>query len=193
MNNYEYITACLPVLASDASTPVKSEEIVDDIRSQCSSKDLKAVDFLLSAYEDGTLCEGFYREAVSGRNAFLREWFSFDLNVRNMRTRWLNKSLGRPENMDCISLGEDMPDDWDEKGKVMEVLSLKDILERERGLDSVYWDKVSDMTVMDIFNLNVILAFLVKMKIVERWQKLDPETGHKLFRKLVEEIRNTKK
>ena len=44
---------------------------------------------------------------------------------------------------------------------------------------------------MDVFDIEVILGFTAKMKIIDRWDKLDPDTGHDLFRRLVEEIRAT--
>ena len=44
---------------------------------------------------------------------------------------------------------------------------------------------------MEVFSLNVILGFAAKLKIVDRWNRLDPETGAKLFRKLVTQIRST--
>ena len=37
-----------------------------------------------------------------------------------------------------------------------------------------------------------ILGFTAKLKIIDRWNKLDPETGRELFRKLVDEIRKTR-
>ena len=44
---------------------------------------------------------------------------------------------------------------------------------------------------MDVFDIEAILGFIAKLKIIDRWDKLDPETGRELFRKLVEEIRST--
>lgn len=192
MNNYEYITACLPVLERNASTPVDSEGILEQIRTQCQGKDLKAVEFLLSSYEDGALCEEFYTAALKHANAFVREWFLFDLRLRNAKTAWLNRSLGRPEAQDMVILPELSDSAWEQEREVAAVLDGKDILERERGLDLLSWNKVEEMTVMDLFNVNVVLAFIVKLKIVDRWLKLDPETGKRLFKRLVEEIRNTK-
>ena len=46
---------------------------------------------------------------------------------------------------------------------------------------------------LDYFDLDVVLAFVVKLKMVERWLRLDEATGRELFRKLVKEIKeNTK-
>lgn len=53
------------------------------------------------------------------------------------------------------------------------------------------WKKVDELTIMDVFDIEAILAFIVKLKIIDRWEKLDPATGRELFRKLVDEIRST--
>ena len=73
-----------------------------------------------------------------------------------------------------------------------EILSGSDILARERGLDDVMWEKADSLTELDLFDIDIILAFIAKIKIADRWNKLDPETGRELFRRLVSEIRNTK-
>ena len=38
---------------------------------------------------------------------------------------------------------------------------------------------------------HAILGFLAKLKITDRWLKLDPATGRKLFRRFTEEVRAT--
>ena len=53
------------------------------------------------------------------------------------------------------------------------------------------WRKADELTLWSLFDMSVILAFTAKLKVVERWEKLDPETGQKYFRKLVQEIRAT--
>lgn len=73
----------------------------------------------------------------------------------------------------------------------MAVLENGDILRRERGLDDLMWKRIDEITVMDVFDIEAILGFIAKLKIIDRWDRLDPETGRELFRKLVEEIRST--
>ena len=54
------------------------------------------------------------------------------------------------------------------------------------------WNRIEEINVMKVFDLDVILGFTACLKIVDRWLKLDPETGRELFRKLVEEIRSSR-
>ncbi len=71
------------------------------------------------------------------------------------------------------------------------ILQNKDILERERDIDDLYWDKLDSLSELHYFDMNVILAFIVKLHIIDRWHLLDEQTGREMFKKLVDEIRGT--
>lgn len=192
MNNYEYIIAGLPLLRQSDTQPLDTDGILAEIRSQLSEKDRATLDCLLASYDPEQLTPEFYRAAdEKQRNRFLKEFFRMDLGVRNAKVGFLNRTLGRPEGTDIV-----IPDpeketpEFAQKNEVDAILAESDILARERALDDFYWKNVDDMTVMDVFNLDVILAFVVKLKLVERWLRLDEQTGRELFRKLVKEIKD---
>ena len=54
------------------------------------------------------------------------------------------------------------------------------------------WEKADSLTELDLFDIDIILAFIAKIEIADRWSKLDEDTGRELFRRLVNEIRNTR-
>jgi hypothetical protein len=194
VNNYEYIIAGLPFLSQDGREAPDTEAILADIREQLSEKDAKTLDFLLSAYAPDMPDAAFYLEAQNSRNRFIREFFALDLGVRNAKVEYLNRSLGRPEGTDVVNPDpeKDLPE-FDQEPEVDAILETDDILGRERALDNFYWKSADALTVLDVFDLDLILAFVVKLKQVERWLKLDEATGRELFRKLVKEIKeNTK-
>ena len=194
MNNYEYIIAGLPFLSQDGREAPDTEAILADIREQLSEKDANTLDFLLSAYAPDMPDAAFYLEAQKSRNRFIREFFALDLGVRNAKVEYLNRSLGRPEGTDVVNPDpeQDLPE-FDQEPEVDAILETDDILGRERALDNFYWKSADALTVLDVFDLDLILAFVVKLKQVERWLKLDEATGRELFRKLVKEIKeNTK-
>lgn len=192
MNNYEYIIAGLPVLQRDSHTAdgFSAEAMEEEIRSQLDERDCRIFDFLLDGFRSECLSEEFYRKSSKSSSRFIRQYFSFDLSVRNARVEWLNSELGRPAGSDIMET--ETEENPELKSKVLDILSGNDILERERALDNLMWEKIEDITVMEIFSLDLILAFTAKMKIVDRWLKLDPVAGRELFRKLVEEIRNNR-
>ena len=193
MNNYEYIVASLPVIASDYRGPLDTDAIISEIRSQLSPKDEAVLDTLLKGFDSDSLDAEFYRTALASKNRFIAGYFGYDLDVRNCRVAYLNKALGRPEGQDLLVLDEDEPREFEDLEKVNAVLEGSDILERERGLDDIMWERIDELTLMEVFTLDQILGLVAKLQIVARWLRLDPQTGRELFRQLVEEIRNNKK
>ena len=79
--------------------------------------------------------------------------------------------------------------DCEDGERLRNILHDSDILRRERNLDDLCWEKIDELTGMEVFSLDCILGFVVKLKIIERWTALDPQTGREMFRKLVDEIR----
>lgn len=195
MSNYEYIIAGLPVLqrtADGITAGFDAEELIAGIRSALEGKDAAGLDLLLQGFDPDSLNADFYAAALKNRSDFIRKYFEYDLLVRNTRTVWLNRSLGRDELTDTVTLpGMEDPDPFEVQA-INEVLSRSDILERERELDTLMWNRIEEINVMKVFDLDVILGFTACLKIVDRWLKLDPETGRGLFRKLVEEIRSSR-
>lgn len=194
MNNYYYIVASLPVLSHDWKPGDKTpDSIRQEIIEQCSEKDCKVIGLLESGFVDENLTADFYRTALAHKNRFIREYFRFDLNVKNAKVRYLNEALGRDPKKDVIVLDEDDGDQdgFEEAAKLDAILHGKDILERERGIDDLMWDKIDEMTVYDYFDIEAVLAFLAKLHIVERWYILDEKTGREMFRRLVDEVRGT--
>ena len=161
---------------------------VEWIKSQLSPKDIKTVDKLLDGLKEENLKVEFYEDALKDSNKFISEFFKFDLCFRNVKARFVNKVFGRPVSQDTINLetGE-----FPEASRIDEVLSGKDIFARERGLDSIRWEKISELTTFNYFDLDAILAVIAKMSIIERWRALDPETGREMFQNLIDETRGT--
>ena len=190
MNNYEYIISSLPAISLDwkFGEGASFETYVDWIKSQLSEADIKVVDRLLDGYKDENLTREFYEAALKDGNRFLKEYYTFDLNVRNGKARFLNKAFERPLDQDTIKLetGE-----FPEGPRLEEALNAPDLLSRERGLDSLMWDKINEITTFDYFDLEAILGFIARLHIIGRWFALDEKTGREMFIRLVNEVRGT--
>lgn len=191
MNNYYYIVASLPAIAQDWKFgDITAESIVREIKERSTPADLAVIDFIESGFADGGLNEDFYRKAISHKLPFIREYYTFDLNVRNAKVRFLNKALGREADKDVIDIDTG---EFEDAAAVDSILDGKDILGREKALDDLYWEKLDSMTVHHYFDMDVILAFIFKLHIIDRWHKLDEQRGREMFKKLVDEIIDNKK
>lgn len=198
MNNYYYIISSLPSISPDYRFGEKGpKEIMDEVKSQLSKKDLKVVEFLEKGFDEQSLCEDFYREALSAKDRFIREYFRFDLFKRNAKVRYLNAELGREGEKDVLDVNsdEEKPQialgEFEQAEALDAALHSADILSRERSIDNLTWEKIDSLTTFDYFDLEAILGFAAKLHIVERWFSLDEKTGREMFRRLVDEVRGT--
>ena len=200
MNNYEYIVASLPDITPGWKFGEKTpEDYIEEIVSLCCEKDRETIAFLMDGYCDEKLNAEFYSSALQHKNTFIRDYFLFDLNVRNAKVKYLNKALGRETDRDVLSFGEDAPKmvqeatekEFEEATALEAVFAQADILSRERGIDDLMWEKISNLTTFNYFDINAILGFITKMNIVARWYRLDEQTGREMFKKLVDEVRGT--
>ena len=195
MNNYVYIVASLPDLAAGWKFAEKTpEEILGEILSLCSEKDRKTVQFLQDGLDGKSLDREFYLGALSHEERFIREYFRFDLNLRNAKVRYLNRELGRPAEKDVIKLSDEQDSEepeFEEASKAETALGAGDILLRERALDDLMWEKTDALTAFHYFDMDVILGFVAKMHIVARWYHLDEAEGRARFERLVNEVRGT--
>lgn len=187
MNNYEYIIASLPVLQEGYRGPLAADDILEEIREQLSASDAAQLQLVLDGWNPEKLTEEFYTRASKSHNSFVRAYFLYDLQLRNAKVAWLNKALGRQEGKDMLSCPEE---DFEDAALAAEVLSQNDILGRERGLDDMLWKRIDALTVMHVFDLDVILGFVAKLKITDRWLKLDENTGRALFARLVNDMKS---
>ena len=191
MNNYEYIIASLPDITTGWKFGEKTpEDYIEEIVSLCSEKDRETIAYLMDGYNDEKLDATFYAAALSHKDAFIREFFRFDLNVRNAKVKYLNKALGRPADKDVVIVPENTGE-FEEAAALEAVLNLGDILSRERGIDDLMWEKIDNLTTFNYFDIDAILGFITKMNIVARWFRLDEQTGREMFQKLVNEVRGT--
>ena len=190
MDNYEYLIAGLPVLSKDwsANSSVSVDSLIEEIKNGCSKKDNVLIDSLLNGYKEENFNEDFYKSMLRHKNSFIREFFTFDLRVRNAKVRYLNEQLGRNTDKDIFLETEG---EFEESEALMSVLYGDNLIDRELGLDELMWNKISELNIFEYFNINVLLGYISKLKIIGRWLSLDEKTGKEMFRRLVEEIRGT--
>ena len=207
MSNFEYIISSLPYLTMDFKYAGQAgfNSVISDIKRDLDEKDQGLVEFLLKGFSDKELNADFYAAALRHRNRFLREYFRFDLNLRNAKVRYLNAQLGREPDQDVMTGEDPEAEDVDIDGfrftggefeealKVDNILADKDLVSREKGLDDLLWDKVDGLSTFHYFDIEAVLAYIAKLHIVTRWLNLDEEVGRDVFRRLLKDVRGTYK
>jgi len=189
MDNYVYIVAGLPELTSGfENAGFDYAAVKESIMELLSEKDQQLVGLMEEGFDENALGADFYAKAAESKNRFIREYFDFDGRLRNMKVNYLAKRLNKQGDNYLVELPEA---DFEEEKQISEILADADFVQREQKMDELKWEKASDIARMDYFNMNAILAFLVKAKTVQRWAELDAAKGQEMFKKLVQEIRGT--
>ena len=201
MNNYVYIIAGLPDFTPDWRQGDKGlDDYLNQVRELLSAKDNETLDFIVNGFDKDQIGPELYEKALEHKNGFIRDFFQFDLNVRNAKVRYLNQALGRDPEKDVLKLTDPEAEEngleqeeveFKEAAQLQKILEGNDILARERGIDDLYWEKIDELTLFDYLNFDKILGVIVKMMIIRRWILLDEQTGREMFKKLVDEIRGT--
>lgn len=178
MNNYPYIIASLPDLALDFEKHEFDYEFVrENIFFSLSEEDRRLVEWLEQGFVAENLNEDFYRASSRCGNKFIRNYFAFDHQLRSEKVAWLQK--------------RESGEDFDEKEDLRKTFAIVDVLRREQAISTLMWNKIEQMTELEVFSIDQILAFLAKAHIIGRWNRLDRTTGKKLFEQFVQEIDDT--
>jgi hypothetical protein len=143
----------------------------------------------------------YYEAAVEQPNAFLREWSSFERDVHNLRAalsarrhrlslegqligEYRLTSAARASNAQDFGLSQEYP-------FIQRLLVLEDepdLREREEEIDILRWNYIDELNTFNYFTIEVLLGYLIKLAILERWSTLSPEAGQEAFQRLVQQL-----
>lgn len=147
----------------------------------------------------------FFDFVLHTKNDFLEKWFKFDMDIKNIFTAIncrkfdykIEEHLIYVKNKNEVygNLIKETPkldslsDEVIYAEKILQIAESDDnSSEKEKAIDMIKWTFLDEYTFFKYFNIEKILAFIIKLNIVERWIKLDNETGEKLFKKLINDL-----
>ncbi len=202
LGNYtvEQIAEALDAAASDRETDLPLPEWLREPIAAYKNQDDTASDTNGAPLEN-ILWEAFYRRVSDSKNPFLRGWFAFDQTLRNISAAYIARGNKWPvgeqlvgENDITHALAQSSAADFGLRGEVdyvdsiVAMLEMKNMLEKEQRLDQIRWARAEELTTFDYFNVNVLLAYLVKANIIHRWSVLDRARGEQMLRRLLSEL-----
>lgn len=190
MSNYHYIIAGLPNIVLDYGSGKKFsyQDVRNSIAENCSAGDTRLIEWLEFGMDEENLSPHTYRAIGKLRNRFLREYFEFDRQLRNAVAVRNSEQLGKDPAAYTIGTNSE---DFEERTGIRSIFAKTDLLEKEKAMDRLRWDMANGINTFHYFDMDVILAFLVKASIVERWNRMDAATGTEMFEKLVKEVTGT--
>ena len=194
MGNYHYIIAGLPELVLNADNKAFSYDTVrEQIYLSSSEKDRRFIEWFDFGTNEDNLNAHFYRAAMNCKNRFIRLYFALDLEIRNRKVDFVAGKMERSGDAYKVQVKNDIDLGLNEEQltRLQSIFANKNILEKEQLLDKFKWDYITGLNGYGEFNMDVILSFLAKGKLIDRWNKLDRKAGEEMFRKLVDEVRGT--
>ncbi len=146
----------------------------------------------------------YYEEMLALKHNFLRQWFTFELNMKNAllvitaknneipyenQIILANNAATKIARSNARDLG--LTSEWPWIDKLLQISEMTDLLARERALDLMRWEFLDEYNTFKYFSLEVLLAYYIKLSIIERWLKLDKATGEEMFRQLLGDLQNS--
>ncbi len=186
-----------------------SETVYGEIRCELLHTDRRAAGLLWSLMDIYGMgrqrIEELYALCGASKCGWLREWALFDRNLRNVIAAHTARTKGRVVADTLLTIeGDEIPlslakstaADFNLRGELDYIDRLLtalgdevNIVEKERAIDLIRWEKADSLAEGDAFGAPTILAYLVKVAIIGRWAKLDPATGREMFDKLVNKLK----
>jgi hypothetical protein len=146
----------------------------------------------------------YYDFIESSSCLFLRSYFEFDRSLRNIMSAHICRKYGLPADEELVgqndvtdALRKSQARDFGLSGeldfmeRLMTLLENPNLLEREKGVDLLRWNHVDELTTFHYFSIEVVLGYVIKLQIVDRWMRLDKPSGEKLFGRLQADLKDS--
>lgn len=148
------------------------------------------------------LMTAYYKACEASKSALIRKWSATDRTIRNVVAATVARAQGRAieevivgEDFVTESLSRSSAADFGLRAELPFVEALvaavadeRNFIEKERKIDNIRWNELSELSTFDYFNLNAVIAYLVKVNMVARWVMLDKEVGRQMFNRLIAEL-----
>lgn len=214
--SYEFLIAGLPDLKKD--TLLSTEALTELLEEQLCEKDKRLWWCLVvseSESESESGVERMLRLAEEAKNEFLRAWFGFNRDLNNILTAAICRkhnlnlreqikveSEKESERLGVNSVAQQILSNPNAKDfgltgttpiveQVLRIAAMENLLEREKAIDAIREAWLEERTMFDSFGIEKVLAYWLQNEILHRWDKLTMETGERVFRELVNDMKKS--
>lgn len=168
---YYYFASTLPMIDFDGSLPLAVEDFAVDCDRLLSEKDAA----------DARIASGL--EEGEPSSVFLRQWQQFDRALKNeialirvsaKQQNSLNGIYGEREFDSEIAL------------VISQIAKMENLLEAEKKLMRLQWQRLDELTLNKDFSLEFILAYAMRLKILGRLNAFKTDEGSKELENIME-------
>lgn len=154
-------------------------------------------------YPEDKILYQFYQYAIDTcPNKMVRKWYQLNLDITNILTAFLARKNGW--NVADFIQGENevtemiltnntkdfnLTAEFDYVADLMKIVECDDPVEKEKKIDAFKWLWLDEQTFFNMFSIEAVFAYLCKLEMLVRWDKLDVEKGQETFRQIIENLR----
>lgn len=157
-------------------------------------------------YPEDELQLAFYEYAMQCPDKMISDWYKLNLDINNILTAMIARKNGW--NVSDFIKGDnevtemirtnttkdfDLSAEYDYVKDLMTIVDCEDPVEKEKKIDAFKWLWLEEQTFFNIFSVDAVFAYLCKVNMLTRWDKLDVEQGQAKFRQIIEELRGEAK
>ena len=134
-------------------------------------------------------------------DGFLHQWFAFENHLKNILAAWNIREYGLPAEGQLI--GENVATEAARRShardfglaaelpfldKLLHALEQDKLLERERAIARIKWNYIDELNTFHYFTVEVVLGYLLKWIMLDRWTQLDTERGLRQIGSLIAKL-----
>lgn len=147
------------------------------------------------------LTHAYYRFLAERPNAFIQEVARYQsvlgnvmvaLNGRKHEVPYDNNLVGDDEITAALKKSRTrdfgLSNEVSDIEHLIQIFETDHLLDRELKLDRHKWEFLDEITFFNYFTIEKVLAFVLKLFIVERWMELDHEKGKEMFNQLLNDL-----
>jgi hypothetical protein len=156
-------------------------------------------------FREDRLAALYYEYGMYSGNDFISSWFELNLNINNILVALTARKhkleitpliVGNTEISEALrtSGARDfgLSGDVDYFDQALKIHETQELLEREKKTDTMKWDWIEEINFFNYFTVERLYAFLLQLKMIERWISLDKEKGSQMFRNIIDSLKQLK-
>jgi len=167
---YYYFAASLPMIVFGEPAPFSVENFLEDCERLLSPADLADIQLIWNP-----------DPGVIARNRLVRAWLSFDHDFRNEMAWFRANEFNKDADEYLRGIRSFDP-------QIVEALAQAakagNPLEAEKILDQLRWNRIEDLARGHFFDMDILAAYALKLKILARYEVIASDQGAKHFEEL---------
>jgi hypothetical protein len=154
------------------------------------------------SWED-QLASLYYHYAMESKNRFISDWYAFNLNISNILVGLNCRKFGYERENSIVGNNEvaenirksnakdfGVAPIFPEVDEILRISEEPDLYERERKTDLLKWNWLEEKGFFHYFDLEHLFVYLIRLDMLERWVRLEKETGSNLFREMIGQMQH---